>query len=291
MLHNAARSVYTYLFFTRNSFFQIFYLFLVVTLHVCIINDGLGVLMHVDPDTNHLLIPFVILGINFTVFLVCCYSDPGVITKDNVDAYVGMYPYDEQMYKEGVQCVTCHVVKPARSKHCSVYNRCVFKFDHYCVWIRNCVGGLNHRYFLLLLLSLTVMCVYGSYATFKILRALTEVFNFWNTPYLASDGQKQPMNLIVLVKILCTRFPRLMVIECGLVILCFVVGYFTLYHLTFAISNETTNERYKRHAIKKSGSFVQRSIYDKGIWRNFCEEVFPRDNETCNRYSRFIKNE
>lgn len=82
-----------------------------------------------------------------------------------------------------------------------VYNRCVFKFDHYCIWIRNCVGGLNHRYFLLLLLSLTVMCVYGSYATFKVLRALTEVFNFWNIPYLTSDGQKPPMNLIVLVKV------------------------------------------------------------------------------------------
>lgn len=71
-----------------------------------------------------------------------------------------------------------------------------------------------------------------------------------------------------------------MLIELSLVILSFVVGYFTVYHFSFAIRNETTNERYKRHAIRKSGSTLEKNIYDKGIWENLKEEVFPYQSET-----------
>lgn len=277
VFRRAAADVYLYLFHSRGSFFQILYLFLVVTIHVSIINDGLAVLRHVDPETSHLFLPLLILGINFSLFILCCYSNPGVITKDNVDSYVAAYPYDDQMYTSGTHCDTCHLVKPARSKHCSVYNRCVFKFDHYCIWVRNCIGGLNHRYFLLLLSSLTIMCVHGSYATFKVLRAITQVSKFMNTSYISTDGQKQPMTFYVLVKILCTRYPRLVLCECSLVVLSIVVGCFTLYHLRFAIHNETTNERYKRHAILKSGKAVKKNVYDKGILENLKEEVIPFD--------------
>ena len=58
-----------------------------------------------------------------------------------------------------------------------VLNRCVYKFDHYCVWIGNCVGGLNHRYFLALLASLTAMCVHGVWGIIKVFTAVVTVYH------------------------------------------------------------------------------------------------------------------
>ena len=64
-----------------------------------------------------------------------------------------------------------------------MYGRCVYKFDHYCVWIGNCVGGLNHRYFVALLLSLSLMCLHGVHGVFNVFTALLTVQHQLTTPY------------------------------------------------------------------------------------------------------------
>ena len=44
--------------------------------------------------------------------------------------------------------MTCKIVRPLRAKHCSVTDRCVELFDHFCPWVGNCVGKNNRRWFL-----------------------------------------------------------------------------------------------------------------------------------------------
>ncbi len=40
-------------------------------------------------------------------------------------------------------CHTCGCVKPMRSKHCGLCNRCVRVMDHHCPVTDNCVGENN----------------------------------------------------------------------------------------------------------------------------------------------------
>ena len=54
-------------------------------------------------------------------------------------------------------CPDCHVIRTARSRHCSVCHKCVERFDHHCPWINNCIGIKNHSVFLVYVISQTLL--------------------------------------------------------------------------------------------------------------------------------------
>eukprot|EP00803_Ostreobium_quekettii_P006590 evm.model.scf_259.1 EVM.evm.TU.scf_259.1 scf_259:251-5537(-) len=55
-------------------------------------------------------------------------------------------------------CRKCCAWKPERAHHCSVSGHCVLKMDHYCVWVVNCVGLMNYKFFLLFISYSWVAC-------------------------------------------------------------------------------------------------------------------------------------
>eukprot|EP00922_Rhytidocystis_sp_ex-Travisia-forbesii_P039852 GHVS01059293.1.p1 GENE.GHVS01059293.1~~GHVS01059293.1.p1 ORF type:complete len:398 (+),score=34.51 GHVS01059293.1:136-1329(+) len=48
--------------------------------------------------------------------------------------------------------------KPPRAHHCRSCSRCIYRMDHHCPWINNCVGLANQKYFILFLIYTGLSC-------------------------------------------------------------------------------------------------------------------------------------
>jgi len=101
------------------------------------------------------------------IFLYLCNqtnsSSIHIITPENHADHMVQYPYDFKLFHPNIKCKTCNFIKPARSKHCSLCKACVARADHHCIWVNNCLGRGNYKYFLALLASTSVLLAYGAY--------------------------------------------------------------------------------------------------------------------------------
>lgn len=95
-----------------------------------------------------------LLLVTCLLYVYVCVKDPGYVPRSTRPAYELLNT--EEM---AVPCPTCVTRKPQRSKHCSACRRCVYRFDHHCPWINNCVGIGNHRSFLFFLVTLSSYCI------------------------------------------------------------------------------------------------------------------------------------
>ncbi|KAK4269746.1 hypothetical protein QN277_022862 [Acacia crassicarpa] len=97
-------------------------------------------------------------------YFAVVFTDPGSVPpnwrpaideeRGEADPLVGSESSHGQSDRSNQQiryCRKCNQLKPPRCHHCSVCGRCVLKMDHHCVWVVNCVGAQNYKYFLLFL--------------------------------------------------------------------------------------------------------------------------------------------
>ena len=195
-------------------------------------------------STSQLMPLAIILPAPYYFTYLCARLNSSVIFESNHRQHLVAYPYDYVLYHPQQRCRTCQFTKPARSKHCSICRVCVARCDHHCIWVNNCLGKENQRWFLMLLLSVGVLELYGSWLVWTVLSPRLGDVRSGNRP------TKDDLSLWI-------RFIRL-IIEAvniggfsitGVGLLAFMTAplplVLLLYHLHLIWAGMTTNETVK----------------------------------------------
>ncbi|KAJ5075535.1 palmitoyltransferase swf1 [Anaeramoeba ignava] len=193
---------------------------------------------------------FLIIANVITTFLLCVFTDPGSITKDNVDIYLTHFPPDNLIFFPKF-CETCKIQRPARSKHCRFVNKCVARYDHYCGWVANTMGLNNYRYFVLFLIANMIMCSYASYIIFRILYYNVKNSSILDLVFFDKYGNPSPISFSHILRYIIVEYRALF----GLLIMVFMMGIvlfaFVAYHLYLIATNTTTNETFRYADLKE----------------------------------------
>ncbi|XP_066394815.1 probable protein S-acyltransferase 12 isoform X1 [Miscanthus floridulus] len=192
----------------------------------------------------------ILLAMILWCYLMAVFTDPGAVPEnwrhDAEDSGNPSFSSSEEQGSAPRYCSRCQNGKPPRCHHCSVCNRCVLKMDHHCIWVVNCVGARNYKYFLLFL-------VYTFIET--VLDTLVLLPNFIEFFQDESRRSSSPGDIAILFLAFVLN------LAFALSLLCFI-GM----HTSLVTRNTTSIEVYDR---KKSVSWK----YDLG-WKRNLEQVF-----------------
>eukprot|EP00916_Digyalum_oweni_P026921 GHVL01044200.1.p1 GENE.GHVL01044200.1~~GHVL01044200.1.p1 ORF type:complete len:375 (+),score=17.18 GHVL01044200.1:26-1126(+) len=274
--------IWKYMFRQKNPIVQIFYLAITLGGYFGVYIFGNPMIPGPYLTWWHKYSTPALVFIGVWIFYKASETSPGYVTKENEKRVVSQYAYDGHVFKEN-KCSTCLTVKPARSKHCSLCNMCVIRYDHHCIWVNNCIGEGNYRIFCIFLLHHAVLCLYGAFVGCAILMGEVKSRNLLNATFInpLTGALKQANHWVVFQYLLVTH-PVIMCVALMCAIMGFVLLCFLLMHLRLAAWGLTSNEsmkirysRYEKQDNKEDPSVVI-NLFDTGnTWRNIKNSFFP----------------
>ncbi|KAE8726001.1 putative protein S-acyltransferase 23 [Hibiscus syriacus] len=134
----------------------------------------------------------VSLGIaSLVMFYRCSSKDPGYLKKsrrldgyeDTEDPLLNIDLNNSSVWTGNWDqlCPTCKIIRPIRSKHCSICKHCVEQFDHHCPWISNCVGKRNKRDFFVFICMGTLTSFIGAFVAVQRIWTAVPAFSAGKT--------------------------------------------------------------------------------------------------------------
>ncbi|KAJ8472029.1 hypothetical protein OPV22_026372 [Ensete ventricosum] len=228
-----------------NPILQILYLVILGVTYYIIGKSSFKYIPGYYVSELHWYTSMIAVGVGVLLFLLTSFSDPGIVTAENVSKYISAYPYDEIIYVEK-ECSTCKIRKPARSKHCGICNRCVARFDHHCGWMNNCIGEKNTCYFMAFLLWHFLICLYGAVFLGLILADRLKEHNiiYILTVYYGIEHSFSRLSPHVVQWLLGSYNTQILMIMFLAIISLLLAGFFG-YHAHLCLTNTTTNETFK----------------------------------------------
>ena len=107
-------------------------------------------------------------------YLRATFSNPGMVPLSKVKIDFSDFPSRSRGYpsqssgeeshesqENWVMCKSCENYKPPQAVHCRKCKRCIKRRDHHCVWINNCIGERNKKFFVLFCLYTAALCFYS----------------------------------------------------------------------------------------------------------------------------------
>jgi palmitoyltransferase ZDHHC9/14/18 len=207
----------------------------------------------VNLNSYIMMVIFIILyGIIIFSLIKGGCTDPGIIPRLQDGDSVYRRKSDYFMVLNGAfvkftYCYTCNVFRPPRTSHCAVCDNCCQRFDHHCLWLGNCIGRRNYKYFFLLVTTLNITAI------------INIIYNICIILQSANDKEEKKIKFrIFTISILsAVSFLELMFII-------FFLGKLQILHIRLLIQNFTFYEDFK----KKLKNPAKINPYFKNIWQN-----------------------
>jgi len=168
------------------------------------------------------------------------------------------------VYYLAQECYTCKFVKPARSKHCSICNVCVSRFDHHCSWVNNCIGKKNYKFFLGFIVSTAILCTYTTFLVLVVFAYIVISDGLTTMKYEDHDGKQYTVGIRILTQYLLVHYPFLAMLFLTVFSFGLAMSGFSLFHCYLVLTNQTTNEFYKRFFPGKHLTKLSRQTRMKG---------------------------
>ncbi|KAA6424267.1 MAG: putative S-acyltransferase [Trebouxia sp. A1-2] len=294
----------------RNPVLQLFYATLLGVSYYLYCRDVFALLPLPYAPIWHQWTGAAVLGMCLLLMGVTSYVDPGVVTKDNEAFHCSLYAYDDVTNTQK-DCETCHISRPARSKHCRICNRCIARFDHHCGWVNNCIGLYNIRYFLAFLVANLVLCLYAVVLLCVVLKGLLDKHHMWHERRPWQTGGLAPVRRPAarLLQWLLVYYSIPVMLLIFLSIGTLLIACFLGYHCSLIVKGMTSYETFKwqdyrdhckavaqdsRSAVslsswqlwarwaesqsvkKQAKQHMAHNMYNQGVWQNLSDVLFPK---------------